>query len=355
MTTQSALPPLSTFSDSGVPPNVSTGYTTLVCLHGFMWHGASFAKMLPLAGQHNARVIAVNQLDYPGSATHSPEELAVLQRAVAATPDDGEAAAEMLAYWRARARDVFDYLVALVREKGIPPMQGDKGGIVLVGWSFGTLWMSAFLAFLSEFDDPKGVELNKYLRRVVLYDGGWFFLGTAPPTPSPYSPASDPALTERSALVPVFDRWLCSYYPHTYPPTAEALVQSTAAPLADPAPAEGDRASARHAPPEDFHPQDWLLIGASLKQGTPRTLKARAMFSAPADSKWSALRVECVFCAQSYWEPVWGAHQLERELTEARRAGKPAREVTFLRVDRVNHFAHWVVPEKILKVFLGTR
>ncbi|KAI0713888.1 hypothetical protein C8Q76DRAFT_732741 [Earliella scabrosa] len=58
--------PLGTILDSGAPTG-STDYTTLVLVHGLMWHGANFEKLLPYAKQNNARIIAVNRRDYPGS------------------------------------------------------------------------------------------------------------------------------------------------------------------------------------------------------------------------------------------------------------------------------------------------
>ena len=72
---------------------------------------------------------------------------------------------------KARARELYDYLVDLVRTQNIPRAQGKAGGIVLAGWSIGATWITALLAHVAEF--PVGdVRLGEYVRRLVLY-GAW--------------------------------------------------------------------------------------------------------------------------------------------------------------------------------------
>ena len=133
---------------------------------------ANFRKLLPLASSYNARVVAANRRGYPGSAPVSADDMAFLERAAQAPEDDPVILTELRGFWRARARELFEYLVALVNNQAIPATSGDdagtKGGIVLVGWSFGSVWMTAFLAHLDEFT-RKDAQLRKYLRRVVIY------------------------------------------------------------------------------------------------------------------------------------------------------------------------------------------
>ena len=71
---------------------------------------------------------------------------------------------------RDRAREVYDYLAELVVREDIPRANGSgKGGIVFVGWSFGTLWATAFLTHAPNFEPVEGVDLSVYVRRVVAY------------------------------------------------------------------------------------------------------------------------------------------------------------------------------------------
>ena len=130
-----------------------------------------FKKLLPLGPANNARVIAVNRRDYPGSALTFEADAALLQR-VAGAPEDPARRAELRGFWRDRAREVFDLLVELVRTEHLPETSGAgsdaKGGIVVAGCSFGSVWMSTLLAHIAEFSAPD-VQLSRYLRRVVLY------------------------------------------------------------------------------------------------------------------------------------------------------------------------------------------
>ena len=132
---------------------------------------ANFKKLLPYAKQNNARIIAVNRRDYPGSAPYTADEQAFLARLASTRSCSGEAASEMEEFFRARARELYDYLFALVKREDIPSARGKgkaaTGGIVLAGWSFGVTMMTAFLANVASFSSE--VQLSKYVRRVVFY------------------------------------------------------------------------------------------------------------------------------------------------------------------------------------------
>ena len=132
---------------------------------------ANFKKLLPYAKQNNARTIVVNRRDYPGSAPYTADEQALLARLASMPSGSEEAANEMKEFSRARARELYDYLVALVKREDIPSARGKgkaaTGGIVLAGWSFGVTMMTAFLANVAYFSSD--VQLSKYVRRVVFY------------------------------------------------------------------------------------------------------------------------------------------------------------------------------------------
>ena len=126
-----------------------------------------FTPLLPHAHAQNARVVAVNRRDYPGTRPYPPEERALLEK----TKETG--AVELaLEFVMNRGREVLAFLAELVRRDGIPlaDVRANAGGIVLVGWSLGTVWMNAALAALNAgSDDTLDVDLSKYLRRVIIY------------------------------------------------------------------------------------------------------------------------------------------------------------------------------------------
>ncbi len=74
-------------------------------------------------------------------------------------------------FLRDRGRELYDYLVDLVKREAIPPIraEGDdtRGGIILAGWSLGTVSMTTFLANAPSFNSD--IQLSKWVRRVVLY------------------------------------------------------------------------------------------------------------------------------------------------------------------------------------------
>lgn len=162
--------------DTG-PPAGSDDYTTLVVVHGFAWHaglGSSspqtialssvytgvFTRFLPLAEPHNSRIVLVNRRDYPGAVPFDQEELTLQSSTIATTSD---ATTNIKLYMRARARELYDFLEIFVKTADIPPKS-----LVLAGWSFGSIWITALLAHVSTFP-VNDIELDKYIRRVVAY------------------------------------------------------------------------------------------------------------------------------------------------------------------------------------------
>lgn len=168
------------FTDTGAVPG-STDYTTVVFIHGFAWHGGTpniairrdteangapgnFQRLIPYAAKHNVRIVSINRRDYPGAEPYTDEERAQLKSA-GGSPQGREI---LLGYMADRAKELHEFLVKFITSEGIPPADGNKGGIVLVAWSFGGTWLTAWLANLSKMP-VNDVELGEYVRRTVLY------------------------------------------------------------------------------------------------------------------------------------------------------------------------------------------
>ncbi|TBU44929.1 hypothetical protein BD309DRAFT_989907 [Dichomitus squalens] len=64
---------------------------------------------------------------------------------------------------RDRAGELYDYLVNLIQHKDIPLSRRNH----FVGWSFGSVWATAFLAHEPSFHSD--INLGKWVRRVVSY------------------------------------------------------------------------------------------------------------------------------------------------------------------------------------------
>jgi hypothetical protein len=115
---------------------------------------------------YNIRIVLVNRRDYPGSDPYTDVERN--QLAAAATASEAEALKIVEDYMRDRARELFDFLAAYVKQEYIPTRRGDYGGIVFCAWSFAATWMTAFLGNAALFS-AGDIDLTQYLRRVVLY------------------------------------------------------------------------------------------------------------------------------------------------------------------------------------------
>lgn len=160
-------------------------YATVVIIHGYVWHGGesalnravshqayvlllrfvlgNFKHLIPLAHQHRARIVVVNRRGYPGSAPFKDADISTLQSLVSSPPTPKNAEI-MLSFMRNRTKEIYDYLTSLITRQHTPL----AGGIVLVGWSFGTVWMNAFLANIDSCP-PGEVDLRSYIRRIVYY------------------------------------------------------------------------------------------------------------------------------------------------------------------------------------------
>lgn len=127
-----------------------------------------FTRLLPLAPKHNARIVLINRRDYPDSTPYSDSERQLLESCI---PTTAEAAQNMRSYMKDRARELYDFLVELAVTEGLPKAS-EKSGMIVVGWSLGSAWITALLAHLDTFD---GIEmlLGSFAREFIL-------LGTTP-------------------------------------------------------------------------------------------------------------------------------------------------------------------------------
>lgn len=138
-----------------------------VCIHHLKWFIlfsyfiiGIFAKFLPLAHQYDSRIVLINRRDYPGSTDYDEVDRQLLASTVDHTP---EAAANISKYMQLRAREFYDYLANFVRTENI-----STKSIVISGWSFGTVWIMALLAYASTYPDADA-KLYNYIHRVVAH------------------------------------------------------------------------------------------------------------------------------------------------------------------------------------------
>ncbi|KAI8974180.1 Alpha/Beta hydrolase protein [Trametes punicea] len=346
------------FSDSGAPEG-SDDYTTMILMHGWGWQASIFKRLLPYAKEYNARIVTLIRRGYPGTRSYTPEETQTLARLVG-SPRTSATEAETEALMADHAREIHDFLVDYVKRERIPPSQGSRGGIVVVGWSYAVGSVTALLAH-TESIPIRDVSLDKYIRRVVCHDAAHIFYGL--PYPSEYyNPLQDQSLSPPERLTR-FNRWITGYYTHGDVWTAGPGALEMRTPVSEPPSildslAAEDLAELTYSPPMQPTGAEYLFMLACIIHGTYGALKDRAFYprepAAAADvDGLRAVEVRVVWCDRTFWESPWSAYLISNELEEARKAGKPMRNVQIVRCKGANHFAHWDMPEKAMRAFLG--
>ena len=113
----------------------------------------------------------VNRRDYPGAAPYSLEERAMLFTAADEAMTDAAAACpKVVSIMKEGAIDVANLLIRFLSDNRVPlpRPQTNSGGIVLVGWSLGTAWLTALLAHAAP-SPTDTVNLTDYVRRIVFF------------------------------------------------------------------------------------------------------------------------------------------------------------------------------------------
>ncbi|TFK81087.1 hypothetical protein K466DRAFT_558342 [Polyporus arcularius HHB13444] len=363
------VPGLHVVHDTGVP-DMPVDYTTLIFIHGYVWNSEIFSKLIPVVKAQGTRLLLVNRRDYPGSIPYTEEELAILT-ASASTADGDHLPAirlNLLSYMRARAREVYDFLEELVRHDQVPPAKPKEniGGIVIAGWSFGSVWMLALLAFASSFPTTD-VSLSKYVRRVICYDFSYVLMGYPPPE-DPYNPLFDPVLGKEEKVV-VFNRWVTGYFSHGDSP--DALERRK--PLEDPSPTIErltleDLATCVYPPPGELGGSDSRLLLSAIKYGLFAILREHALYlgrskeglrcsdsesSEGVGDEWSNTELRFIWCEQSVWEVACGIWRLRAELEDAKDRNAALREIRIVRIKKGNHFVHWDNPDWAYRALVG--
>ncbi|EIW56755.1 uncharacterized protein TRAVEDRAFT_170736 [Trametes versicolor FP-101664 SS1] len=353
--------PLHVLQDSGVPGDC-TNYTTVVIVHGYAWHGGIFSKLVPLAESHSVRIILLNRRDYTGSLPYTEAEralLTVLSPEIMSNAAEAATAKKNAAtFMQDRARELYDFLVQLVKNSNLPLLDRgtNKGGIVLAGWSFGTLWMTALLAYVALFpvDD---VRLSDYMRSVTFLDPPYLAFGYPPPD-NQYNPLfdADIPLNDREKA---FTNWVSGYYVHGDTPETLELktpLQSPPPTLSTLTPEEIGRTLC--LPPGGPGGSDSMLLDLGLKLGLFSSLREGGLYmpkEGQSGDAWDSVEVRYISCERSVWEMPWGTSLLRKEMEAAQEQSLPMRTIRFVFVKGANHFVHWDQPELALRALIGDR
>ncbi|KAL4255310.1 AB hydrolase superfamily protein, partial [Pleurotus pulmonarius] len=159
------------YTDSGPVPD-STTYKTVILIHGAAVNGSTFERLHPMAASHNLRTVALNRTEYPGSSKYTEAELEELR--------------------------------AYIQEAGVP----EEGGVVVVGWSIGTVSAMAPFSFPEVLPLETYDLLNRYVKRLVLYDPPYLAFGLELPGDTAlFDPWGDATTKSPEEVFETFKLW----------------------------------------------------------------------------------------------------------------------------------------------------
>lgn len=342
------------YEDSGSPQSSQT-YTTIVAIHGTIYHGGMFRPIFPFAAENNLRFVTVNLRDYPGSTPSSPAELSALL-------GDPEGQAGWL---RDRGIEIAAFLEWFIRSEHIPQTttvvggsESFVGGLSLLDWSSGNCVTMSVLAHVDAISAEHRRLLGQYLRSTIILDPSPHPFGLDFSEIADFVPGRPPIIVRPTQeWVEWFLLWISSYYHHT-PATLSSFEALSGpdfmsgcaqAPITDPRPeerptllcmSEEERRDALdyiHAPRSCV---PMALIDKSVFLENMR----RALWDC---SVWPHLRVTLVWCEMSPGEMLVGSWHLAKQIREAWPDG--ARKVSVKRMENANHFPHWDQPAHVVQ------
>ncbi|KAH9939831.1 hypothetical protein B0H21DRAFT_812571 [Amylocystis lapponica] len=347
------------YEDSGVPPESSSTYATVVLAHGTMFHSAIFRRMMPYAAAHSLRLVLLNLRDYPGSTRYSAAELGMLGGPTREAQD---------AAITARGREIAAFMHWYIETEHIPPIskgteadETQRGGISLLGWSSGNCQTLSVLAHADKLPEETRVLLGAYLRSLILHDASLTSIGeTAPELEGLYSPFRDPNLNYDEKVLG-FSKWVSCYWSQTdLAPQSSAfaatvverkMLHEADTPEADRRLPSVERMSAEKfaaVTDIDVMARSQILlqrIDTEIYQENLRRALSHLYVVDETGVKqpvWPALKVQVDWCDMSVGEELWAATKIRRQyggLSDPRR-------MEVFRVEKANHFVHWDEPER---------
>ncbi|KAJ7916277.1 hypothetical protein B0H13DRAFT_2323552 [Mycena leptocephala] len=304
------------YTDSGA---VTSGgdYTTLVIIHGHTFHSGTFQRLNPLVEPNSLRIISVNRREYPGSSPYSPEELAAFMEGT------DSVRASLL---EQQGRDLAMFLDGLIKELCIP----QTGGVALIGWSMGTLFLLALISLLRRCPPPAKLGF-----RVLFIP--WFFSALGVPNPSNWiMPHTDPDIAPE-ARGPAFAKWISSYFIHGDLSTRDLdqLTYNSTDPF--------KLSTVESLKPEelfaiaDFAPADKYdsIVGLPPFAGLVFKQTNKALFDSTVRAAWSGTKFWNLYGTAEPRDIIHAAWFLE---DQSRAANCPELAINTKAIEGINHF-----------------
>ncbi|KAJ6544161.1 hypothetical protein B0H19DRAFT_1267463 [Mycena capillaripes] len=322
------------FTDSGAVANVED-YTTYILIHGHTYHGGVFQRLLPLAATRSVRIICLNRREYPGSTPHTAEEL----RVYASGSDD-----ERTAILSEAGLNLAFCVDEIIQQCALPA----AGGVALVGWSSGNIFIVAALASILSLPSQTKERLQAFVRTIILWDPPSHALGIQSP-PNSYVPLYDQDLAPEDRG-PAFTKWVESHFIH-----------------GDLSSHDPDQLNYRWPNPSkkptfDGMPLEELLKIADLSAGskydtaltapafasTLSNIASRTLFDPEIRAAWPNTQISHLYCEAATWNIQFAVWNLKERVKKA--GGKAP--ISFYPTEG-NHFLMWEDASTALDALIG--
>ncbi|KAM5543802.1 hypothetical protein V8D89_002419 [Ganoderma adspersum] len=192
------------YIDSGAP-NGAINYVTIFAIHGTVFAGPIWDRVIALAPKAGVRFVAVNRRDYPGSTPLSPDELSVLNSGT----DDQKAD-----YLKARGVEFATFFDIFAERNTLSPISpdGSSGGSAVLGWSLGCTFALASVAAVDALPGSVQARWKARMRTLILQEPPTVSLGRSNP-PDAWTPLVDETMPQ-AARTSFFSHWITSYFKH---------------------------------------------------------------------------------------------------------------------------------------------
>ncbi|KAJ8695745.1 hypothetical protein PTI98_005674 [Pleurotus ostreatus] len=307
------------YTDSGPVPNSMT-YTTVILIHGAAVNGQTFERLHPLAASYNLRTVALNRTEYPGSARYTDTELEELRHG------------DTKFLERTAVRIAF-FIAAYIRETGIP----EEGGVVVVGWSIGTVSAMAPFSFPEAIPLETYHLLDRYVRRLVLYDPPHLAFGLELPADTVlHDPWGDATTKSPEEVFETFKFWVSSYFevPEGWGGSINELDSRK----------RTERTTVDSWSQEE-HDRFFSQDGAARAE--------LHWFSEAMQKSINRMATSCLFdectTGRSPWHTIWAAHRIKEIHDECVLRRIRPRPMEFVAIPDGNHFVHWDDPHAFLR------
>ncbi|KAG1726060.1 uncharacterized protein EDB91DRAFT_1229168 [Suillus paluster] len=333
------------YFDSGAVPGNT--YTTLVFIHGMGFNGGVFRKLFPLAAAHRLRIVSLYRRDYDPTTSFRDADLAGLTSGTA----EGQEG-----FFRSQAIEIATFLVTFARQQNISPAQGTSGGIALIGWSLGSLFTHAVVAYLDALPSDVLSDLEKYLHTMLSHDLSSMFLGLPRP---PLHNIDLPLKMDVKYKFNLFYEGVTAYFPHKSV-TSGNIDDLEFNKFSDKTHTMHELSSeelAELTSVKNFGGSDSLIVRS--QQDVFKTLARRAIFNTALAQRFLPnLRVRYMSGGASPGALVWALYDLGKCLADPKPTYGPdaemARDVKLKFQTEGNHFVFWDEPEAALDQYIAT-